>query len=108
MLGVGIKLIPLALKASVLTITPPRLPDVTTLHMTTCLCCSLHERAVLLLQYVQSQTIHHHSIACLFSGFLLPGNICGHIRMSTDLCVTLFPHYIVLPHRESRTTGNMI
>ena len=43
---VGIELVSLAVRASMLTITPSGLPDVTTLPTPTCLCCSLDERSV--------------------------------------------------------------
>ena len=45
-LRVGIELTSLAFQASVLTITPPRLCDVTTLPTPTCLCGSLPERSL--------------------------------------------------------------
>ena len=43
----GIDATPLAFQDIVLTITPSRLPDVTTLPTPTCLCCSLLEMSVL-------------------------------------------------------------
>ena len=60
-----------AFGASVLTITPPRLPDVTTLFIPTCLCDSLSERSVhappvivslLMLTsiYIQTVTLYSH------------------------------------------------
>ena len=42
----GIESISLAFRASVLTITPNRLPDITTLQTPTCLCGCLPERSV--------------------------------------------------------------
>ena len=43
---VGIKCTSLAFQASVLTITPNRIPDVTTISMHICQCSSLPERSV--------------------------------------------------------------
>ena len=39
----GVEPTSLAFRVSVLSITPPRLPDVTTLPMSTCLCGSFHK-----------------------------------------------------------------
>ena len=44
--GAGIEPIFLAFWASMLTIIPSRFPDVTTLHIYTCLCGSLPDRSV--------------------------------------------------------------
>ena len=43
--GVGIQPTSLVLRDSVLSITPPRLPDVTTVPTPSCLCSSLPERS---------------------------------------------------------------
>ena len=53
--GVGIEPTALAFRTSVLTITPPRIPDVTNLPMPTCVCGSLPEKSV--------STIHEFTLA---------------------------------------------
>ena len=49
---VGIEPTSLAVSANALTITIPRLPDVTTLPKSTCLCGSLSERSVQNTNYI--------------------------------------------------------
>ena len=58
--GTEIEPTSLAFRASVLTITSPRLPDVTTILMPTCLCCSLPERSVQSSTYIYNTFIYVH------------------------------------------------
>ena len=58
---VGFEPTPLEFRASVLTITPPRLPDVTTLPMPTCLCVSLPQRSVQTATILTEPGHHAHS-----------------------------------------------
>ena len=57
-MGAGIEPTPLALQTNVLTITPPRLPDVTTLAMPACPCDSLPESSVQTTTKGNKQTQH--------------------------------------------------
>ena len=76
-LRVGIESTSPAFQANVLTITPPRLPDVSILPMPTCLCGSLSDYythppgiirlLMLTITYIQAMTLHNIHIQGRFN-----------------------------------------
>ena len=96
---VGIEPTSLAFQANLLTISPPRIPDVTTLPVATCLCSCLPERSVqittlvtmelsrlmLTITYTQAMTLYgkfnNHTAHNLYRIMAMATSVVGLMKM---------------------------